>query len=59
MEIDGGDKMVDKMIKILCHTCRGQQYIEEERWILHTRVKVVCPECHGDGYIEVKEWQDK
>lgn len=38
-------------IKIVCHSCKGNCYVEDVEYQTNKVVKTVCPECNGKGYI--------
>lgn len=45
----------ETMVKILCHTCKGDGRVQETEWETNEDVWVVCPECGDTGYITVEK----
>ena len=39
------------LIKILCHTCEGEGFIDETEYKTHKLIKILCPECSGRGWV--------
>ena len=41
-----------KLVRILCHSCDGDGFIEEVEYETNQLIKVLCPECEGKGWVE-------
>jgi hypothetical protein len=39
-------------VKILCHSCGGNQTVLDTHYSKRRPVEIVCPECDGLGYVE-------
>lgn len=42
-------------VKVFCHSCNGNGYVEDKAYPSAEVIKILCPECEGQKYV----WEDQ